>query len=135
MTLEEARAFFAGDRFAMEQCGITIDALEGDTARLSMPLTPLHMNAAGVAQGGAIYTLCDTAFAVAANADGMLTVSQSSDMHFLRPGTGERLYATASRISAGRSTCLYQVDVTDAQGARVALCMATGFRTQRVNKA
>ena len=106
-TLEESRAFFAADRFAMEACGITIDEVTEDGARCSMPLTPMHLNAGGVAQGGAVYTLCDTTFAVAANAGGILTVSQCADMHYLRPGAGERLYAEASCVSAGRSTCLY----------------------------
>ena len=84
-TLEESRAFFAADRFAMEACGITIDEVTEDGARCSMPLTPMHLNAGGVAQGGAVYTLCDTTFAVAANAGGILTVSQCADMHYLRP--------------------------------------------------
>ena len=92
-TLEESRAFFAADRFAMEACGISIDEVTQDGARCSMPLTPMHLNAGGVAQGGAVYTLCDTTFAVAANAGGVLTVSQCADMHYLRPGAGERLYA------------------------------------------
>ena len=38
-TLEESRAFFAADRFAMEACGISIDEVTQDGARCSMPLT------------------------------------------------------------------------------------------------
>jgi acyl-CoA thioesterase len=106
-----------------------------DSARCSMPLTPMHLNAGGVAQGGAVYTLCDTTFAVAANAGGILTVSQCADMHYLRPGAGERLYAEASCVSAGRSTCLYRVNVTDGEDRQVAVCMVTGFRKAPVNKA
>ena len=127
-TLEESRAFFAADRFAMEE-------VSENGARCSMPLTPMHLNAGGVAQGGAVYTLCDTTFAVAANACGTLTVSQCADMHYLRPGTGERLFAEAICVSAGRSTCLYRVEVTDGAGALVAVCMVTGFRRAPVNKA
>ena len=44
-TLEESRAFFAADRFAMEACGISIDEVTQDGARCSMPLTPMHLNA------------------------------------------------------------------------------------------
>ena len=83
----------------------------------------------------AVYTLCDTTFAVAANAGGILTVSQCADMHYLRPGAGERLYAEASCVSAGRSTCLYRVNVTDGEDRQVAVCMVTGFRKAPVNKA
>ena len=67
-SMEEIRAFFSGDRFALEACGITIDEVAASMAKCSMPITSMHMNANGFAQGGAIYTLCDTTFAVAANA-------------------------------------------------------------------
>lgn len=98
-TLEESRAFFADDRFAMEACGITIDEVTEDGARCSMPLTPLHLNAGGVAQGGAVYTLCDTTFAVAANAGGVMTVSQCAICTTCVParasGSTQRLRASA----------------------------------------
>ena len=55
-TLEEIRAFFADDTFALEQCGITIDAVDETSARCSMPITEKHLNANHVAQGGAIFT-------------------------------------------------------------------------------
>ncbi len=134
-TLEESRAFFARDRFATEVCGIVIEAVTQEGAKCSMPLTPLHHNAGGVAQGGAIYTLCDTAFAVAANAGGVLTVSRDAQVHYLRPGTGSRLFADARLVSDGRTACLYLVEVTDETGALVAYCTVTGFRKSDVKNA
>lgn len=133
-TLEESRAFFAADRFALDVCGITIDEVTEAGARCSMPLTPMHMNANGVGQGGAVYTLCDTTFAVAANAAGVMTVSQNATIHYFRPATGERLYAHAQPVNVGRSTCLYTIAVTDTAGALVAQCQMTGFRRQGMNK-
>lgn len=127
-TLEELRAFFAADSFAMEQCGITIDSADETGAVCSMPITEKHLNAGGVAQGGAIFTLCDLCFAAAANAGGMHTVSQGANIHYLRPGTGERLIAKASCISAGRTTCLYRVDVTNDKGKLIAYATVSGFR-------
>jgi len=127
-TLEELRAFFAADTFAMEQCGITIDAVDETSASCSMLITPKHLNAGGVAQGGAIFTLCDLCFAAAANAGGVHTVSQSADIHYLRPGTGDRLYAEAVCLSSGRSTCLYRVDVKDSRSRLVAYATISGFK-------
>ena len=91
MTLEEARAFFRGDRFAVEQAGITIEEIGEYYARCSMPVTPLHKNAAGAVMGGAIFTLADFAFAVAANVGGVLTVTTTASVSFVGTCKGEVL--------------------------------------------
>ena len=64
--LEEARAFFAGDRFATEN-GAVIDEIGEHYAICSMEITPHHLNAAGRVMGGAVFMLADFAFAVASN--------------------------------------------------------------------
>ena len=128
LTLEEVRQFFAEDSFALETCGITIDAVGDGTAECSMKLEKKHLNANHVAQGGALFTLCDICMSVAANAGGTMTVTQNMDIHYLRPGTGERLTAFAQRISEGRTTCLYRVEVRNEQDKLIAYATGTGFR-------
>lgn len=126
-TLEEIKAFLAKDAFAFDTCGISIDEIGDGTAKCSMPIQPLHLNANGVAQGGAIFTLADICFTVAANATEPMTVSHSADIHYLRPGTGSCLYAEAQRINDSRTTALYRVDVCDERGKLVAYATITGF--------
>lgn len=125
-TMEEIRAFFAGDRFAAE-AGIVIDRVEGDTAVCSVELRESHYNANGVAQGGLIFTLADFAFAVAVNHEECATVTLDSTIHFLRPGNGKRLIATACCVSRSRAVCVYEIGVEDETGARVARVTATGY--------
>lgn len=127
-TLQETRDFFAKDRFATEQCGIRIDTATDEYARCSMPLTPEHMNAEDVAQGGAIFTLCDTVFGAAANAEGVLTVSSSAQINFLRPGTGAFLIGEATLVSSTHSTCVYRVEVCDESQQLIAYGTVNGFR-------
>lgn len=127
MTLEEIRAFFAGDTFALKRAGITIDALTENGARLSLPVTPDVLNAQGFVQGGAIFTLCDTAFAVAANAVCAPTVSTGASISYLRPGTGPCLTAEAELISRQRSSCLYGVSVYDQEHELVAYATVSGL--------
>lgn len=127
-TVEESREYFRKDVFALEGCGITIDRVEDTWAQCSMEVKPGLLNAGGVVQGGAIFTLCDTAFAVAANAGGVLTVSQNASISFLRPGGGSRLTAVARQVSSGRSTCVYTVEVRDDCQRLAALSTVTGFR-------
>lgn len=113
MNLEEARAFFSKDAFATNLCGIRIDEITPTGAKCSMPITPLHLNSNGTVQGGAIFTLCDTAFSAAANAGDRLTVSRSADITYVKPGRGDCLFAEVEQISRGGSMCLYRVSVYD----------------------
>ena len=129
-TVEEIRAFLADDHFAFDLCGISIDAVGEGTAECSMKLEEKHLNANHVAQGGAIFTLADICFTVAANATEIMTVSHSADIHYLRPGSGSCLYAHAQRVSEGRTTALYRVEVTDEKERLVAYASITGFHVQ-----
>jgi len=127
-TLEDIRAFLREDHFAFDLCGISIDEIGDGTAKCSMRLEEKHLNANHVAQGGAVFTLADICFTVAANSGEGMVVSRSADIHYLRPGSGECLYASAERISEGRTAGLYRVDVTDTRGKLVAYAVITGFR-------
>ena len=126
--LERARTLFAADRFATAVAGIVIEAADRDYARCSLELTPDHMNAAGVAMGGAIYTLADFTFAVAANSEEMNTLSLSANITYLSAATGGKLTAESKCIRSGRSTCYFVIDVTDEDGRLIASMTSTGFR-------
>ncbi len=125
-TLEEVRARFEADRFATEN-GAVIEEVRDGYARCSMTLTPSHRNAAGAVMGGAIFTLADFAFAVAANWNQELHVSLASQITFLGNAKGTVLTAEARRVKEGRSTCYYLVDVTDETGRQVAHVTSNGF--------
>lgn len=129
-TAQEVRAFLDGDHFAFDLCGISIDAVGEGTAKCSMLLEKKHLNANGVVQGGAIFTLADICFTAAANVCEGMTVSQSADIHYIRPGTGGCLYAQAQQVSNGRATALYRVEIMDDKNRLVAYASFTGFHVQ-----
>lgn len=127
-TLDQIRACFSGDRFAADTVGISIDAAEPGYARCSMAVRPIHLNANSVPMGGAVFTLADFAFAVAANGHSTrVTVTQQASVTFLAPSRGKVLVAEAKCLKAGRTACLYAVDVTDDLGARIAHLTVNGF--------
>lgn len=130
MDLETIRAFFTGDRFAVEN-GMVIDQAVPGRAVCSLELTPRHQNAKGAVMGGAIFTLGDFAFAVAANCATLgreeVVVSQSNSITFCRGARGSRLIARAQEVSATRRTRLYEVTVEDDLGTLVARMMVNGF--------
>lgn len=127
MDYEKLKEFLnENDRFC-RFCGIKLTKVEPGYAEAELTVTPDMFNSRNVVQGGAIMTLADFAFAGAANAMGHTTVSTGVVTNFLRPGSGEKLFARARKIHHGRSTCLYQVEVTNYDGKLVASVSITGF--------
>ena len=123
MNLEEARKFFAADAFAVNRAGAVIDEVGDGFARCSMEYGKEHLNAAGSVMGGAIFTLADFAFAVAANCGGRMTVSLTSQISFMSSPRGGKLFA----VKEGKHTCFYEVNLTDAENRPVAEVSVTGF--------
>ena len=128
-SIEEARTYFSGDRFALEN-GITIERLSDGGAVCAVTLSARHRNAEGGVMGGAIFTLIDLAFAVAANNLYLPTVAQQVSVNFLSGTRGTRLTATAACRKNGRSSCVYNVDVVDDLGRDIAQAVVTGFKVR-----
>ena len=125
--IDEAREFFTGDKFAMAN-GITIDELWEDGCLCSMELRADHRNAVGGVMGGVIFTLGDFAFAVASNNVHMTTVGQQVSISFLSGSRGNRLFARAKCRRDGKTTCVYNIDISDDLGRDVAQFIGTGYK-------
>ncbi|MEG8274951.1 hydroxyphenylacetyl-CoA thioesterase PaaI [Streptomyces sp. AHA2] len=102
---------FAADRASR---GLGIDVLEQGvgTAVLRMTVTGSMVNGHGIAHGGYVFLLADTAFACACNSHGPVTVAAGADISFVAPAhEGDVLVARAEeRTRYGRSG-LYDVTV------------------------
>ena len=114
----------AHDTFCLEN-DIRLTAVGDDTAAARMIVGPRHMNASGVIQGGAIFALCDLAFAGVANAMNERTVAQGASISYLRPGSGKELVATARMIRRGKRTAVVSVEVVNDIGKLVACATVT----------
>ena len=136
MTIDEIRKIFAADRY-LTMTGVNIEEAGDDRCRCSMKVQSLHFNAGGVVQGGAIYTLADSAFAVASNighlerGEALMTVSQSASISYMKAGTDGILYATAQRIGGGKRMPVFRMDVTDATGNLLAVMTGNGCTIPR----
>lgn len=116
-----AEVMLAGDD-ASRALGIALDHVGPGTAEVSMRVRPDMTNGWDLCHGGLIATLADTAFAVACNSYGEVTVAAGFDVTFLEPGrAGDLLRAHATeRARRGRSG-LYDVTVSrDGDGVVVA---------------
>ena len=120
--------FFKNDRFA-DNVGIELTEVKKGYSRAQLKITDEHLNAGGRTQGGVLFTLADLALAAAANSDGTLAFSLSSNINFLRASTtGDILYAEARERYTGRSTGCYQIDITNQRGELVATFESSVFR-------
>ncbi len=126
-TIEEAREYFSGDRFATD-AGMSLDELDESHAVTSVVLGARHKNAFGGVMGGAIFTLADFAFAALTNDRETVTVAQQTSVNFLAQPKGGRLIATARFKKDGRTSCVVNVDVTDDTGRDIAQFTGTGFK-------
>lgn len=125
---EKAQKILKSDRFAVMSGVELLDAGE-NFAVCSLNITPEHLNAAGAVQGGAIFTLADTAFAMAANNLGQITVSAQSSISYIKGTRGTALTATARMVSSSKRLCTYEVKVLDDLEELIALMTVTGYIT------
>jgi acyl-CoA thioesterase len=126
-SIDDARAFFAGDRFATEN-GMTLEELDESHAVTSVTIDARHRNALGGVMGGAIFTLADLAFAALTNDRERAVVAQQVSVNYLAAPKGGRLVATARYKKDGRSSCVVNVDVVDGEGREIAQFVGTGFK-------
>ncbi len=125
--MSELAKVFERDRFAT---GIGVELVEVEEGRAvaRMVVGPEHMNAAGVVQGGAVFTLADFAFAVASNSRGNVALAIEAHVTFLRAVRAGTLRAEAREEGGSRRLSTCTVRVTDQDGTLVALFTGTAFR-------
>ena len=108
---ESVAAMMSEDR-ASAALGIEVVECSPGRATARMKVREDMANGHGIAHGGLVFALADTAFACACNSFGPVTVAAGAEITFLRPGrVGDVLEAEAVlRASQGRSG-LYDVTV------------------------
>jgi len=102
---------FAADEASL-RIGMELLSAGDGAAEVSLRITAGMINGHGIAHGGYLFMLADTAFACACNSRGVVTVAAGADISFVAPAReGDVLVATASeRVSFGRSG-IYDVTV------------------------
>ena len=116
------------DRFAAN-AGCRVTEMDATHAVAEMTVTKEHLNAGGVCQGGALFTLADLAMAALMNQQGNLTFGISSNVMFLAPAQeGDRLRAEAVSINDHRRIPSVEVRVTNQDGRLVCHVTGMGYR-------
>lgn len=116
-----AERLYEGD-LASKALGIRVVETTPGGARVAMRVRADMVNGHRVCHGGLVFTLADTAFAFACNSYGQNTLAAAASIDFLAPGReGDELTAIASELWRSGRSGLYQVEVTNQKGERIAL--------------
>ena len=106
--------------------GFEIIEVKEDSARAQVPVTNRTLQPYGLVHGGVYAALAESLASMATAAavweDGNIAVGLSNATSFVRPATGGVVHAVATRRHRGRTTWIWDVDMTDDDGR---LCATT----------
>jgi 1,4-dihydroxy-2-naphthoyl-CoA hydrolase len=119
-----------------EEIGTEWIDFDPDNARAKIEVERRHLQPYGIVHGGVYATLaesiCSAATYNVVRDDGMVAMGQANDTTFLRPIGEGTITATAKTRHRGRTTWIWDVEMTDDEGRVCALSrMTIAVRPQR----
>ena len=118
------------DKYA-SGAGARLTEVREGYARAEMVVGKEHLNAGGVCQGGALFTLADFAMAAVMNSHMKLTLSIESTISFMKSAAeGELLTAEAVEVYDHRKIPYCEVKVRNGSGELVCAVSGMGYRKE-----
>ena len=125
-----AQAMLARDRASLA-LGMQLLSVAPGRARLSMPVRADMIQGHGTCHGGYIFTLADSAFAVACNTYNQVTIGLGCSIDYIAPALmGDMLNASCVEQSRGGRTGNYDVRVENQTGQLIALFHGKSYKVQ-----
>ena len=130
--MEDIKDFLnQGDRYASPN-GIRLTEVREGFARAEMKVENRHLNAAGVCQGGAYFTLADLAFAAVTNSRGIVTLGIQNSITFLQSAhEGDTLIAEATETFNHHRLPFCEIRVTNQNGDLLCVVTGSAYRTKK----
>lgn len=125
--MERILRFFENDRFATHS-NIAVVEISPGKATTRMEVSNIHLNGVGTVHGGALFTLADFTFALAANSYGTVTVAINANISYLKAVQSGVLTAEARELSSGGRIASYTVDILDESRDLVAVFQGMAYR-------
>jgi 1,4-dihydroxy-2-naphthoyl-CoA hydrolase len=112
-----------------EEIGVEWLSLDPDDARARIAIEERHLQPFGIVHGGVFASLAESLTSAATygavREDGMVAMGQANDTTFLRPITEGHANAAATPRHRGRTTWVWDVEITDDEGRVCALSRMT----------
>ncbi len=121
-TAEHVRTGMLANDRATRALGMEVTEIGPGHATVTMTVREDMLNGHDTCHGGLITTLADSAFAFGCNSYNELTVASGFSVDLVAPARlGDRLTARCSEQAKGGRTGLYDVEVRNQRGERIAL--------------
>ncbi len=115
-----AQAMWQDDE-ATQKLGMTLVSVQPGSATITMPVTQAMVNGHNTCHGGYLFTLADSCFAFSCNTYNQRTVAQQCNITYVAPAfAGDILTATGKEISRQGRSGIYDVEITNQDGAPIA---------------
>ena len=125
-----ATKILAEDR-ATNWLGMELIEITPTSAKLAMTVQENMLNGHKTCHGGMIFSLADSAFAFACNADNQVTVALGCQITFVSPAReGDRLIAYAHEVARAGRTGVFDCNVTRENGEIVATFRGNSYRAK-----
>ncbi len=119
---ERVRDGMLADDHATRMLGMQVTEVGPGRAVLQMAVRQDMLNGHAICHGGLITTLADSSFAFACNSYNELTVASGFTVDLLAPARlGDLLTATCLEVSKGGRTGVYDAEVRNQRGERIAI--------------
>lgn len=124
------KEFSENDRFA-KTLGIELIEVSKGSAKAKMKIKDIHLNSVNTVHGGAIFTLADFAFAIAANTHGNIAVALNVNISFLKAVSEGTLIAEAEEVSINRKIATYMIRVLNENNELIATFQGMAYRKEK----
>ncbi|MBQ6285130.1 MAG: PaaI family thioesterase [Bacilli bacterium] len=93
--------------------------LDSEHSKLEYRIKRDGLNPVGMVHGGLLFGLCDTAAGVLASMSGKFPLTISSNINYLKPARGKKIFAIAKKLKEGKTIGYYSVDLFDENNSLV----------------
>ena len=112
-----------------EEIGVEWVNLDPDDAKARIAVEPRHLQPHGIVHGGVFASLAESLTSMATygavREEGMVAIGQANDTTFLRPIADGYIKASARPRHRGRTTWVWDVEISDDEGRACALARVT----------
>lgn len=126
---EQVSAHMYANDAASQALGARILSVEPGKARMGMTVRADMLNGHKTCHGGFIFALADSTFAFACNSRNLPTVAAGCSIDYVAPAfEGDQLEAIATEYNLAGRTGVYDVEVLNQNGQRIAIFRGRSYR-------